>query len=294
MDLCVFGCSDTNDWLRYIKDMFTGELKEHPQWSQFDFHIRAYPIDPHNFPFQVRSSRRIRRAKTKLLVYSKHLDDMIRKNPATIKHISQILERGHLVVMPLGVHMQNVKHELKKISRFEDIEFIPDSESVILFEKTIKLLVSPVQQIQEFLCFPQKMPDIRPLGEICMLAEDLLDPYNEYMLEFHQDGLAEPISLVSDMLTPQSLTIPLPDQLQPGPVTIKIYPWRFQKGALIGESHIEILPVMDYICKVNIVDFMHKYLNMKGTNTLTEVDDYLSKTMQVLFLISDLTLDNQW
>ena len=54
MDLCVFGCADTNDWLRYIKDMFTVELKEHPQWSQFDFHIRCYPIDPHNFPFQVR------------------------------------------------------------------------------------------------------------------------------------------------------------------------------------------------------------------------------------------------
>ena len=96
--------------------------------------------------------------------------------------------------------MQNVKHELKKISRFEDIEFVPDNEAVILFEKTIKLLVKPLQQVQEFLCFPQKMPDIRPLGEICLLAEDLLDPYCEYMLEFHQDGI-EPISIVSDMLT---------------------------------------------------------------------------------------------
>ena len=96
--------------------------------------------------------------------------------------------------------MQNVKHELKKISRFEDIEFVPDNEAVILFEKTIKLLVKPLQQVQEFLCFPQKMPDIRPLGEICLLAEDLLDPFCEYMLEFHQDGL-EPISIVSDMLT---------------------------------------------------------------------------------------------
>ena len=31
MDLCVFGCADSHDWLRYIKDMFTTELKEHPQ-----------------------------------------------------------------------------------------------------------------------------------------------------------------------------------------------------------------------------------------------------------------------
>ena len=69
-----------------------------------------------------------------------------------------------------------------------------------------KLLVKPVQQVQEFLCFPQVMPDVRPLGEICLLAEDLLDPFSEYMLEFHQDG-KDPISLVSDMLTPQ-LSLP--------------------------------------------------------------------------------------
>ena len=280
MDLCVFGCADTNDWLRYTKDMFTVELKEHPQWSQFDFHIRCYPIDPHNFPFQVRSSRRIRRAKTKMLIYSKHLDEMIRKNPSTIKHISQMLERGHLVVMPLGVHMQNVKHELKKCPRFDEIEFIPDSEAIMLFEKTIKLLVKPIQQVQEFLCFPQKMPDIRPLGEICLLAEDLLDPYSEYMLEFHQDGF-EPISVVSDMLTAQSLTVPLPNELQPGKVTVKVYPWRFQKGALLGESTIEILPIMSYICQVDIVEFMQKYLKIDGKDTLSVVDDYLSKTMQV-------------
>ena len=78
MDLCIFGCKDTFDWIRYIKDMFTNELSEHPQWSQFDFHIRGYPIDPDNFPFQPRSSRRIRRAKTKLLIYSHELHKMIK------------------------------------------------------------------------------------------------------------------------------------------------------------------------------------------------------------------------
>ena len=34
MDLCIFGCSDSFDWVRYVKDMFTTELKEHPQWHQ--------------------------------------------------------------------------------------------------------------------------------------------------------------------------------------------------------------------------------------------------------------------
>ena len=39
MDLCVFGCADSHDWLRYIKDMFTTELKEHPQLGCFSSRI---------------------------------------------------------------------------------------------------------------------------------------------------------------------------------------------------------------------------------------------------------------
>ena len=66
------------------------------------------------------------------------------------------------------------------------------------------------------------------MGDICLLAEDLLDPFNDYLLEFHQEDQKEgPISIHADMLTAQSLTIPLPKDLKPGPVHIKIYPYRF-------------------------------------------------------------------
>ena len=65
---------------------------------------------------------------------------MLRKNPQTVKHVSTMLERGHLVVMPFEVNLNNVKHELKRVTRFNDIDFVPDSEAVVLFERTIKLM----------------------------------------------------------------------------------------------------------------------------------------------------------
>ena len=129
--------------------------------SKFDFHVRGYPIDPNNFPFQPRSSRRIRRAKTKLLLYSKYLDEMLRTNPHNINHISEMFERGHLVVMTNDFPQETAKKMLKKVERFDEIEWVEDLNATSLFEKTIKLLVKPPLQVQEFLCFPQTMPDIR-------------------------------------------------------------------------------------------------------------------------------------
>ena len=82
--------------------MFTIELKENQQWCQFNFHVRAWPIEAENFPFQIRALRRIRRAKTKLLIYTKEMEEMIDNNPENIVHISHIMERGHLVTMNDG------------------------------------------------------------------------------------------------------------------------------------------------------------------------------------------------
>ena len=79
----------------------------------------------------------------------------------------------------------------------------------------------------------------RPLGDICLLAEDLLDPFNDYLLEFHQEDQKDgPISLHADMLTAQSLTIPLPTDLKPGPVHIKIYPYRFGSITFKGFAQV--------------------------------------------------------
>ena len=81
------------------------------------------------------------------------------------------------------------------------------------------------------------------MGDICLLAEDLLDPFNDYVLEFHQEDQKDgPISIHADMLTAQSLTIPLPKDLKPGPVHIKIYPFRFGS---INKANISVVQVFE-------------------------------------------------
>ena len=79
--------------------MFTIELKDQQQWCKYNFHVSPWPIDPLDFPFEVRSERRVRRAKTKLLIFTKELANMIKSNPENIRHISHLMERGHLVAM---------------------------------------------------------------------------------------------------------------------------------------------------------------------------------------------------
>ena len=99
IDLLLLGCNDAGGMMRCLKDLFTIELKDMPVWHQFCFHVRQYPIDPFNFPFQVRSLRRIRRAKTKVLIFTKELASMIKEDPENMNHISHMMERGHLVAM---------------------------------------------------------------------------------------------------------------------------------------------------------------------------------------------------
>ena len=60
------------------------------------------------------------------------------------------------------------------------------------------------------------------------------------------------------MLTAQSLTIPLPSGLVPGPLNIKIYPFRFRRLGLLGEANMEILPVLDYVAKTDIIEYLNK------------------------------------
>ena len=119
--------------------------------------------------------RRIRRAKTKLLLYSKYLDEMLRTNPHNIHHISEMFERGHLVVMTNDFSQETAKKMLKKVERFDEIEWVEDLNATSLFEKTIKLLVKPTLQVQEFLCFPQTMPDIRNKFDTHLTFSTLFD-----------------------------------------------------------------------------------------------------------------------
>ena len=51
---------------------------------------------------------------------------------------------------------------------------------------------------QEFLAFPQTIPKLPNLGEICLLGEDVLDPYTEFMVVFCQDE--EKYETIGDML----------------------------------------------------------------------------------------------
>ena len=88
---------------------------------------------------------------------------MLRTNPHNLHHISEMFERGHLVVMTNDFPEETAKKMLKKVERFDEIEWVPDLNATLLFEKTIKLLVKPLLQVQEFLCFPQSMPDIRTI-----------------------------------------------------------------------------------------------------------------------------------
>ena len=66
---------------------------------------------------------------------------------------------------------------------------IDTSDASVVFDHVIKLLPKPLTQAQEFLAFPQNLPDIKPLGELCLLGEDELCPHTEYMVHFEQNGV---------------------------------------------------------------------------------------------------------
>ena len=92
-------------------------------------------------------------------------------------------------------------------------------------------------QIQEFLPFPQNISAADP-GEICLLAEDELDPYQDYMVNFKQGELE--IDSIGDMISKQSITLPIPLGLGPGEVEIRIYPVKYGRrlSELVGKSVI--------------------------------------------------------
>ena len=63
---------------------------------------------------------------------------------------------------------------------------------------------------------------------------------------------------------------------------------RFLQGPLLGEAHVEILPILDYVAKTDIVEYLNKYLSIaEDAKTIDEqnkiVDDYMAK--MVLYLL---------
>ena len=56
----------------------------------------------------------------------------------------------------------------------------------------------------------------------------------------------------------------------------------------MGEAHVEILPILDYVAKTDIVEYLNKYLSIaEDAKTIDEqnkiVDDYMAK--MVLYLL---------
>ena len=63
---------------------------------------------------------------------------------------------------------------------------------------------------------------------------------------------------------------------------------RFLQGPLLGEAHVEILPILDYVAKTDIVEYLNKYLSIaEDAKTIDEqnkiVDEYMAK--MVLYLL---------
>ena len=63
---------------------------------------------------------------------------------------------------------------------------------------------------------------------------------------------------------------------------------RFRQGPLLGEAHVEILPILEYVAKTDIVEYLNKYLSIaEDAKTIDEqnriVDEYMAK--MVLYLL---------
>lgn len=167
------------------------------------------------------------------------------------------------------------------LDRSTDVIRLETNTATEVFDKTVKLLPKPLNVVQEFLPFPQALPNIKPMGEICLLAEDELDPYIEYMVQFDQDD-GNIHDVIGDMLTKQSLTLPVPSELHAGNVEIRVYSWRYgNRGPLLGTSKLEILPIVDYAAKIPICDYLKHYLSPDNpTNGI--VDSTLANVVKYL------------
>jgi hypothetical protein len=178
------------------------------------------------------------RAKTKLLVVTEELLENAEDDPEFVADISELLERGHLIAMNDNLPVASFDAFISSIGkRAKDINKLETNEVSKLFAGTINLLAKPMYQIQEFLPFPQNISAADP-GEICLLAEDELDPYQDYMVSFKQ-GETE-IDSIGDMISKQSITLPIPNGLKPGEVEIRIYPVKYGRrlSELVGKSVI--------------------------------------------------------
>ena len=196
------------------------------------------------------------RAKTKLLVVTEEMLETAEDDPEFVADISELLERGHLIAMNDNLPVASFEAFISSLGkRAKEIKKLETNEVSKLFAGTINLLAKPMYQVQEFLPFPHNISAADP-GEICLLAEDELDPYQDYMVNFKQGDIE--IDSIGDMISKQSITLPIPSGLEPGQVEIRIYPVKYGRrlSELVGKSVIYLeeselykTTIETFICK---------------------------------------------
>jgi len=196
------------------------------------------------------------RAKTKLLVVTEEMLETAEDDPEFVADISELLERGHLIAMNDNLPVASFEAFISSLGkRAKEIKKLETNEVSKLFAGTINLLAKPMYQVQEFLPFPHNISAADP-GEICLLAEDELDPYQDYMVNFKQGDIE--IDSIGDMISKQSITLPIPSGLEPGQVEIRIYPVKYGRrlSELVGksviyleESELDKTTIETFICK---------------------------------------------
>ena len=134
--------------------------------------------DPGHFIKYINENRSVR-AKTKLLIVTEELLDLAEDDDEFVSDVAELLERGHLVAMNDNLQVGKFDSFISSLGkRAKDMKKLETNEVSKLFAGTINLLAKPLYQIQEFLPFPQNISAADP-GEICLLAEDELDPYQD-------------------------------------------------------------------------------------------------------------------